>query len=372
MILPSNGEYRHKEAYKRAQLAKLHGVPSDSPLIAPYDPNRRPDLDKKIVDYVPPLPSSPVPAAPLVIKSITGKAPPINDLDVPFVPKHRPVDYIKRGMFDHIPRAESVFGGYILVGEQDVVVKCAIANTSIPATAGAGAHKRGKVKTFSRKSSDNLKLNIRNLPTGSLKCMLTLTYPDDYPVDGKQVKKHFDLMRRWLRARGCDLLWFLEFQVRGAPHFHAYLTGYPAGGVSAVAHHWYKVVGSGDPKHLDWHLGKLSGRPCLEMLRNPHAASYYATKYASKTCQKQVPAEYQNVGRFWGRSANLKPNWTYIAFRGSESVEQVRCLIANLRLAWSTSMEVYNWLRRPFPNGIQWGASSKFYDEYDSLNIVPF
>lgn len=32
---------------------------------------------------------------------------------------------------------------------------------------------------------------------------------------------------------------------------------------------------------------------------------HYAVKYASKMYQKSVPEEYQNVGRFWGRSKNV-------------------------------------------------------------------
>lgn len=37
----------------------------------------------------------------------------------------------------------------------------------------------------------------------------------------------------------------------------------------------------------------------------------YAKKYAVKQVQKEVPPEYQNVGRFWAISRNLKPEPTH-------------------------------------------------------------
>ena len=102
-----------------------------------------------------------------------------------------------------------------------------------------------------------------------------------------------------------DDIWFLEFQPnRGAPHFHLYLGQCPMNniekGIKACAHAWFEIVGSGDPKHLKFTLGGYGNKPCLEYMRNPHAASYYAVKYVVKADQKDVPDAYTNVGRFWG------------------------------------------------------------------------
>ena len=51
---------------------------------------------------------------------------------------------------------------------------------------------------------------------------VTLTYPGDFPLDGRRVKRDLAVFRRaWARrfgvARG---MWKLEFQRRGAPHLH--------------------------------------------------------------------------------------------------------------------------------------------------------
>jgi len=45
----------------------------------------------------------------------------------------------------------------------------------------------------------------------------------------------------------------------------------------------------------------------LERIRKEHGARNYAVKYAFKMKQKMVPAAYQNVGRFWGNSRDVKP-----------------------------------------------------------------
>ena len=54
---------------------------------------------------------------------------------------------------------------------------------------------------------------------------------------------------------------------------------------------WYRIVGSGDPKHL---------RAGTRVERIKRSAISYVAKYAQKNEQKQVPEGFQNVGRFWG------------------------------------------------------------------------
>lgn len=201
----------------------------------------------------------------------------------------------------------------IAIGVQDIKVKCKMVG-------GAAKHKgggiRGKVKGFSRKSRSRCELHARNLPADSVKAFLTLTYPENYPTDGKRTKKHLDNLRKWLKKRKVNDFWFYEFQKRGAPHYHMFLDNWIPGGVEAVSRAWYKIVGSGDPKHLAWHLGELSGRPCLEWMRKPHAASWYASKYAVKAEQKEVPENFDNVGRFWGGSRLWRPVWRFVYGHG--------------------------------------------------------
>ena len=73
----------------------------------------------------------------------------------------------------------------------------------------------------------------------------------------KEVKKHLNAFLMWLRRRGYVYFWCLEFQQRGAPHFHLFLgkrTGQAAGDIvrlrREIALSWYRIVASGDPRHL--------------------------------------------------------------------------------------------------------------------------
>jgi hypothetical protein len=134
-----------------------------------------------------------------------------------------------------------------------------------------------------------------------LTVLLTLTYPGDFPTDGRRVKRHWHNFRTWLVRGGKERpsrkgAWFLEFQGRGAPHFHIFLDG-PVD-KKEVARKWYDLVASGDERHL-----RAGTR--IETLREGHAAAAYASKYASKAEQKEVPDGFSEVGRFWGTFGDL-------------------------------------------------------------------
>lgn len=99
-------------------------------------------------------------------------------------------------------------------------------------------------------------------------------------------------MVQWCKRHGAECgIWILEFQKRGAPHFHLFTEGYLH--FLEVREAWYRIVGSGDPKHLE------AGTRVEELVKK-HAAGAYAAKYASKHAQKEVPEDFRNVGRFWG------------------------------------------------------------------------
>lgn len=136
--------------------------------------------------------------------------------------------------------------------------------------------------------------------------MITVTYPNMFPTNGEICKAHLDrLLKALKRKLGNDLayLWFLEFQKRGAPHFHILLQVGLVYEESPelrqwLSKTWYKIVDSGDDLHL------LAGTN-WENVRETDGLSHYVTKYCAKTYQKQVPEGFWNVGRFWGNSRNL-------------------------------------------------------------------
>lgn len=158
-----------------------------------------------------------------------------------------------------------------------------------------GGGKRGRIIGFSKASRRRLGFTARNVE--GLRVMLTLTYPAEYPVDGEVVKRHWSAFREWLIRRGIAGLWFLEFQQRGAPHLHVFLTSpvYKR----AVSDAWYRIVASGDERHH-----RVGTR--IEWLRSKDSAARYASKYAYKVEQKDVPEGFENVGRFWGLFGWLK------------------------------------------------------------------
>lgn len=121
--------------------------------------------------------------------------------------------------------------------------------------------------------------------------MVTLTYGAVWPNDGRTVKAHlrafFERMRRagWFEKN--SLVWWLEFQSRGAPHLHMVLTGWLS--KEFVARSWSEISGA-----------PIESCTRTESLKFADAAGAYASKYAAKSDQKEVPPGYTNVGRFWG------------------------------------------------------------------------
>ncbi len=166
---------------------------------------------------------------------------------------------------------------------------------------------RGEIKEFSRQSRQRLAFVASNTDV-MFTTMLTLTYPREFPNDGKSVKHDLKMFLKELRRKvgKVSVLWFLEFQRRGAPHIHLMLRGVRVYRPMQrwVSETWYRICGTGDERHL-----RAGTR--LERIRNPNGARNYAVKYASKMVQKSVPEAYRNVGRFWGNTKDVKPVLQY-------------------------------------------------------------
>lgn len=266
-------------------------APSIRPPLVPVDPAEG-GADRGAVPPPPPAEYFTMPglAPGLVIKSINGK-------NEPLPRSHREWKRAdKQGFLESNPLAnkgKSHLKTSVVLLHNDVKVKHRIANSEVDAKRAQS--KRGRVLELSRKSKAHMVETARNV-TG-LVAMLTLTYPAEFPCDGKLVKKHLELIRKWLLYRGIGAFWFLEFQKRGAPHFHLFTNG--TVDIQDLSRAWFKIVGSGDEKHL-W------AGTSVEMIRKPHAIATYAAKYAAKADQKLVPAGYESVGRFWGNFGGVK------------------------------------------------------------------
>lgn len=186
------------------------------------------------------------------------------------------------------------------VYDQDLVVqRAAVGGRGI---ADPGDVRRGEVYEFSDDSRRRLAFVAANT-RANFALLITLTYPRDFPSDGLLVRKHRKAFLEWTRRRwsGSLYLWFLEWQKRGAPHIHVLLdVTRSAPDIDAVARAWYRIVASGDLKHL-------AAGTRTEGVRNPGGLRNYVVKEATKTRQKIVPKEYRNVGRLWGHSRAVAP-----------------------------------------------------------------
>lgn len=173
---------------------------------------------------------------------------------------------------------------------------------------------------------------------GVAPAMVTLTYPGDWLTvapHGFAVKAHLDeLMHRYRRAWEVDLLcvWKLEFQRRGAPHFHLLMVpphGQAGGRSDAVGHGlafkpwlslvWADIVDHPDPiEHMN-HLAAGTNVDFAEGLRlsDPRRAAVYFTKHGafrSKEYQHCVPEPWtepgHGPGRFWGYRKLVRRVWS--------------------------------------------------------------
>lgn len=192
---------------------------------------------------------------------------------------------------------------------------------------------RQPITKFSEWSAGRMRRYLRSC-LAEYTCMVTLTYPCGYPSDGRTVKGHLrafmERCRRKLESRNQfpadhSAFWFLEFQGRGAPHFHIFTTfGIPR---DELAQDWFEIVGSEDDRH------RRAGTR-IEALQSGRGGTVsYASKYAAKPEQKDVPDEYQNVGRFWGVCFNRRcvSAVTRVLVRDDDTQPRVRRALSQVK-----------------------------------------
>lgn len=156
-------------------------------------------------------------------------------------------------------------------------------------------HKRGVVKGFSKRSRVRMRQKIAMLRRSENPKLITLTYPSEYPA-ARASKRDLDVFEKRFRRRfiKAGMVWKLEPQKRGAPHFHIMVWGVNKIPLEFlrlwVSKAWYDVVGSGDERHL-----KAGTR--VEDIRSRHGAMAYVAKYLGKEVDA---ADWHEPGRFWG------------------------------------------------------------------------
>ena len=173
--------------------------------------------------------------------------------------------------------------------------------------------RRGEVQMFSAKSASRLTRMARNA-SPALVSQFCLTYHQGAP-DGVTAKKNLDAWLAALRraAPGVGYLWILEFQSRGVPHFHVWLTApYSEALWKRLGAAWNRIAEPASPQHLWWHTEERpdprTGRPQRSFMAWDMKGAGYLRKYMSKEAQKCVPDGFGWCGRFWGCTRGLVPD----------------------------------------------------------------
>lgn len=165
---------------------------------------------------------------------------------------------------------------------------------------------RADIFQFSKESARRLLFVCRN--SGYLiKSQICLTFHEKWPLNGLVLKSALNNLLVQIRAQypGVNYLWCLEFQKRGAPHFHLF-TSIPVTDKTFqpfVTKKWLKITDETENAKCRW----WHNRPENFFSWDMGSGGYIIKEYITKAEQKDVPEAFHNVGRFWGTSRGMKP-----------------------------------------------------------------
>lgn len=170
--------------------------------------------------------------------------------------------------------------------------------------------KRGKIYGFSRASRRRLTDKLMAVPWDSIagtdkhaaagcSALVTLTYGCEFPSDWKTSKKHLDVFRRNVdhaMPGRWSAIWRMEYQKRGAPHFHILMMFDHRVSIKALSAWvkmvWTRIVSGDDKNHALW---GADVRPLYQNRCSNGRLLRYLIKYLGKTDDQQ-----REGGRIWG------------------------------------------------------------------------
>lgn len=174
---------------------------------------------------------------------------------------------------------------------------------------------RGDILGWSPASRRRYREAIVRLPMQALYYeVTTLTYPGSWSPDWRRWKRDLHRLELGLSRDWSDLyiglMWVLEVQKRGAPHYHAFLQcRQPLGPLFPkwLSREWFRIVGSGDRRHLA--AGTRSERLDTHRKGGIRQAALYLAKYTGKSEQKELrdprTGKLVPIGRMWGKTHTL-------------------------------------------------------------------
>lgn len=156
--------------------------------------------------------------------------------------------------------------------------------------------KRGKVNGLSKKSRRKLFNYILRLEQRVGFYFVTLTYPKEYETNYEIWKKQLHQLYSSLRYHypKMGFLWKLEFQQRGAPHFHLLMFD-PSSPKEReigklIKEHWYRIVGQKSKSFRHWGTD-------TKAIHDIKGSGFYLAMYQTK--DTYIPADMMS-GRMWG------------------------------------------------------------------------
>lgn len=177
----------------------------------------------------------------------------------------------------------------------------------------------GDISSFSPGSRRRLIKKILKLESSRLTsgAFVTLTYHEDWTTEREDLQQDLNAFLQALRRQypNAVYIWRLEFQARGAPHFHLMIWRSRGCGeiplsdlAEWVRDTWTRIAAQGTEAHRKW--GTDTAR-----ISSWREAMGYVSKYVAAT-GKEGEVEYS--GRRWGASQSL-PTATTCRFHVSES-----------------------------------------------------
>jgi hypothetical protein len=159
---------------------------------------------------------------------------------------------------------------------------------------------RGKITDFSAKSARRFRDFLMSFRRDACSHFITLTYPAEFPApdDHEVYKGHLDAISKRIARRWPQLssVWRLEFQQRGAAHYHLLAFGLPAESLTEfqfwISRAWFEVVGSGDARHF------RAGTNVKKVEGDFRKTAFYLSSYVSKK-EQVMPGNF--TGRYWGK-----------------------------------------------------------------------
>lgn len=161
-----------------------------------------------------------------------------------------------------------------------------------------GGGGRGDIQVFSRKSRFRLFQTLHKLEFNRV-TFCTLTYPKEFPTDAKVYKAHLKEYRRrfeiWFGK--VPAVWRLEFQRRGAPHFHIMYLDAPFIPLETWCELWSDVIHTDNPIHrkIGVDVKLVTGG------KEGKLVAAYLAKYVAKVDDRLTECVKTKPGRWWGK-----------------------------------------------------------------------